>query len=354
MNNLLTMSGSPHIHADESIKKIMFSVVYAMIPAMLVSVYFFGLDAVRVLAISVASCILVEYLIQKYLIKGEQTINDGSAIVTGVLLAFNVPSNLPTWIIVVGAIVSIGIAKMAFGGIGKNPFNPALVGRVFLLISFPVQMTTWPVVKPLFGSGSLDAVTGATFLGNLKEQANNLNAGKVTVEQLLEKGLPQYNEIGEVVSYQITSFQDLLVGQMSGSLGEISAIALILGAVFMLFRKTITWHIPVAYMGSAFIFALIFWLINPNIYINPLYHLIAGALILGVFFMATDMVSSPMTAKGQIVFGIGCGLLTMIIRFWGGYPEGVSFAILIMNAFTPLINASFKPTRFGEIKKIKA
>nr|NQU93569.1 RnfABCDGE type electron transport complex subunit D [Bacteroidota bacterium] len=352
MDNLLTISGSPHVHANESIKKIMYSVIYAMIPAMLVSFYFFGLDAVRVLAISVVACVLVEFLIQKYLIKGDLTINDGSAIITGVLLAFNVPSSLSTWIIIVGAIVSIGIAKMAFGGVGKNPFNPALVGRVFLLISFPVQMTTWPIAKPLFGNSTLDAVTGATFLGNLKDQVNNLEAGKVTVGQLIEKGLPQYNELGDIVGYQVTNYQDLLLGQMGGSLGEISVIALILGAIFMLAKKTITWQIPVAYLGSAFVFAGIFWLINPDVYINPLYHMIAGGLILGVFYMATDMVSSPMSVKGQIVFGIGCGVITMVIRFWGGYPEGVSFAILIMNAFAPVINRGFKPARFGKLKMV--
>ena len=349
MDNLLKISGSPHVHANESIKKIMYSVIYAMIPAMLVSFYFFGLDAVRVMAVSVVACIAVEYLIQKYLIKGDLTINDGSAIVTGVLLAFNVPSNLPTWIIVVGAIVAIGIAKMAFGGVGKNPFNPALVGRVFLLISFPVQMTTWPVAKPLFGKVT-DAVTGATFLGNIKEQANNLDAGKTTVGELLEKGLPQYNELGEVIGYQVTNYQELLLGQMGGSLGEISVIALILGAIFMFAKKTITWQIPVAYLGSSFLFALIFWLIDPSIYLNPLYHMIAGGLILGVFYMATDMVSSPMSSKGMIVYGIGCGVITMVIRFWGGYPEGVSFAILIMNAFAPIINSSMKPKRFGVLK----
>ena len=352
MENLLTMSGSPHIHANESVKKIMYSVIYAMIPAMLVSFYFFGLDAVRVIAVSVVACVVVEYLIQKYLIKGELTINDGSAIVTGVLLAFNVPGNLPTWILIVGAIIAIGVAKMAFGGLGKNPFNPALVGRVFLLISFPVQMTSWPVAKPIFGTSTLDAVTGATFLGNLKEQANNLEAGKVTVGQLMEKGLAQYDEFGEIVGYQVTNYQDLLIGQMGGSLGEISAIALILGAVFMFLRKTITWEIPVSYLGSALVFALIFWWVNPDVYINPLYHLIAGGLLLGVFFMATDMVSSPMSSKGMIVYGIGCGVITMVIRFWGGYPEGVSFAILIMNAFAPVINKGFKPARFGQLKKV--
>jgi Na+-translocating ferredoxin:NAD+ oxidoreductase subunit D len=350
MDTLLTISGSPHIHTNESVRKIMYSVFYAMLPAMLVSFYFFGLDAVRVMAISVSACIVVEYLIQKFLIKGDLTINDGSAVVTGVLVAFNVPTNLPAFIIIIGAIVSIGIAKMAFGGLGKNPFNPALVGRVFLLISFPVQMTSWPVAKGLFSSSATDAVTGATFLGNYKENFKKLmENADFSVSDLIAEGLPQVNAAGDV-TYQVTTYQDLLIGQMGGSLGEMSALALLLGAAFMLFRKVITWHIPVAYMGSSLLFAFIFWLIDPSLYLNPIYHFLAGGLVLGIFYMATDMVSSPMSAKGQIVYGIGCGVITMVIRFWGGYPEGVSFAILIMNAVAPLINNAFKPKRFGVVK----
>jgi len=337
MDKLLTISGSPHVHANESVKKIMYSVTYAMIPAMLVSLYFFGLEAVRVIAVSVVACVVIEYLIQKYLIKGDLTINDGSAIVTGVLLAFNVPSNLPTWIIIVGAIVSIGIAKMAFGGIGKNPFNPALVGRVFLLISFPVQMTSWPVPRPNFPLGIADAVTGPTPLGILKE---GLLANKTVPDIMAAPEMPSY--INELIGFQ------------GGSLGEMSAIALVLGAVFMLARKVITWHISISYLGSAFVFAGIMWLVDPSYYANPLFHLVTGGLMLGVFYMATDMVSSPMSAKGMIVYGIGCGVITMVIRLWGGYPEGVSFAILIMNAFAPIINNSFKPVRFGQVKKVKA
>jgi len=331
MDTLLTISGSPHVHSNQSVRKIMYSVFYAMIPAMLVSFYFFGLDAVRVMAISVTACVLVEYVIQRYLIKGDLTINDGSAIVTGVLLAFNVPTSLPTFIIIIGAIVAIGIAKMAFGGIGKNPFNPALVGRVFLLISFPVQMTSWPIPVPKFPTALADVITGPTPLGILKE---GVGAGQ-TVQQLM----------GELPSYF-----DLMIGNQGGSMGEMSAIALLLGAAFLFFRKVITWHIPVAYLVSAIGFAAIMWAIDPTHYANPLFHLVTGGLILGIFFMATDMVSSPMSSKGMLIYGVGCGLITMLIRFWGGYPEGVSFAILIMNAFAPLINTTFKPKRFGLIK----
>ena len=329
--SLLTVSGSPHVHGHQSVKSIMYGVVVAMIPAIFVSVYFFGLDAARVIFISVAACLFFEWIIQKYLLKGPLTINDGSALVTGVLLAFNVPSNLPAWMIVVGALVSIGIAKMSFGGLGKNPFNPALIGRVFLLISFPVQMTSWPVPKALFAPGITDAVTGPTTLGILKE---GLNAGKSVQELMGSSGFPGY--------------MNDMIGAQGGSLGEISAIALLLGAAYMFFRKIITWHIPVAYIGSAFVFSGILWLVDPARFIDPVMHMLAGGMILGVFFMATDMVSSPMSPRGQLVFGLGAGLLTILIRVWGAYPEGVSFAILIMNAFTPLINRSFKPRRFGE------
>ncbi|MBK6963414.1 MAG: RnfABCDGE type electron transport complex subunit D [Bacteroidales bacterium] len=330
--NLLTVSGSPHVHDHQNVKSIMYGVVVAMIPAIFVSVYFFGLDSARVIFISVSACLFFEWAIQKYLLKGALTINDGSALVTGVLLAFNVPSNLPAWMIIVGALVSIGIAKMSFGGLGKNPFNPALIGRVFLLISFPVQMTSWPIPKALFSSSVTDAITGPTTLGILKE---GLNAGKTVQELMANSGFPGYvND---------------MVGAQGGSLGEISAIALLIGAIYMLLRRIITWHIPVAYAGSAIIFSGILWLVDPTRYIDPAMHMLAGGMILGVFFMATDMSSSPMSPKGQIVYGVGAGLLTIMIRVWGAYPEGVSFAILIMNAFTPLINKAFKPRRFGEV-----
>lgn len=326
---LLTVSGSPHIHSDQSVPKIMYGVVIAMIPAMLVSFYFFGLDAAKVTLVSVLACIFFEWAVQKYLIKGPLTINDGSALVTGVLLAFNVPSNLPAWMIIIGAFVSIVITKMSFGGLGKNPFNPALVGRVFLLMSFPVAMTTWPVPHAIFGGTALtDAITGPTTLGIVKE---GLRAGK-TVSELLP---------------QIPDYARDLLGNQGGSLGEVSAIALLLGACYMFYKKIITWHIPVSYILSVVIFSGIFWLINPERYLDPLFQLLTGGLMLGVFYMATDMVSSPVNSKGMLIFGTGCGILTMLIRLWGGYPEGVSFAILIMNAFTPLINRSFKPRRFG-------
>jgi len=344
---LLKISASPHVHDSESVKKLMYGVIYAMIPAILVSVYFFGLGAVRVLLISVVASLLAEFLIQKFIIKGPETISDGSAIITGILLAFNVPSNLPVYVIVIGAFVAIGIAKLSFGGVGKNIFNPALVGRVFLLISFPVQMTSWPLPKPLFAKSVTDAITGPTPLGAVKEELKKEGS---TVQSIFENGIT-YFENGKEVTYQVPSYVDQLLGNMGGSLGEISALALLIGAVYMLIRKIITWQIPVAYLGSVLLFSGILWLIDPALYVNPLFHLVTGGMILGVFFMATDMVTSPMSWKGQLIFGAGAGILTILIRVFGAYPEGVSFAILIMNAFVPLIDRGFKPKRFGEVVK---
>lgn len=324
MSNLLTVSPSPHIHTDDSARKIMYRVVYALIPALLWSVFVFGLDALRVTLIAVAACLAFEYLIQKYLLKIQPTVTDGSALVTGLLLAFNVPSGIPWWIIVIGSLAAIGIGKISFGGLGSNIFNPALVGRVFLLISFPVQMTTWPVARP----GETDALTSATPLGIIKEGLTNGTP--------VSRILPELPEAG-----------DLLLGTMGGSLGEISALLLILGGIYMLFKKVITWHIPVSVIATVALLAMLFRMIDPEIYINPVYHVLTGGLMLGAIFMATDMVTSPMNPKGQIIYGVGIGVITISIRLFGAYPEGISFAILIMNAFTPLINAYVKPKRFG-------
>lgn len=327
MSNLLIVSPSPHIHSEDSAQKIMSRVILAMMPALVWSVFVFGIDGLRVTFIAVAACIAFEYLIQRFLMKVEPSITDGSAIVTGILLAFNVPSNLPWWIILIGALVAIGIGKLSFGGLGNNIFNPALVGRVFLLISFPVQMTSWPVTI----QSGIDAVTSATPLSFLKEGIKN---GKSISE--LAGGLP--NNI------------DLLFGNTGGSLGEVSAILLTLGGLYMLVKKVITWHTPVAVLGSVFIFSGILWLINPELYINPVFQILTGGVMLGAIFMATDMVTSPMTGKGQIIYGIGIGLITISIRTWGAYPEGISFAILLMNAVTPLINTYAKPKLFGGYK----
>ncbi|NMC42247.1 MAG: RnfABCDGE type electron transport complex subunit D [Bacteroidales bacterium] len=328
MSNYLKVSLSPHIHAKEDTGKLMAGVIIALIPALIASVYYFGWGAIIVTLTSVAACVAFEYAIQKFLLKGPVTITDGSAVVTGLLLAFNVPSNLPVLIIILGALVSIGIGKMSFGGLGNNPFNPALVGRVFLLISFPVQMTTWPVPSG-FKTGYADAVTGATPLGIIKEGLRN---GE-TIPQLMN---------------QVPDHMQLFYGYMGGSMGEVAAAALILGLIYMLIRRIITWHIPVSIIVTIAIFTGILWLINPSVYADPLFHLLTGGVMLGAVFMATDYVTSPMVPKAMIIYGIGIGILTVVIRIFGSYPEGVSFAILIMNAFVPLMNAYIKPRRFGK------
>jgi Na+-translocating ferredoxin:NAD+ oxidoreductase subunit D len=335
MEKKFYVSMAPHIHGGDSVKNKMYGVLLALVPAFLVSLYVFGWGAVIVTAVSVASCVLFEYLIQKYLLQVKTTVTDGSAVITGVLLAFNVPSNLPVWIILVGALVAIGVAKMSFGGLGNNPFNPAIVGRVFLLISFPAQMTSWP----LAGQHSyLDAMTGATTLQMIKGHFGTL-----------------------------PDLSSMLLGTTGGSLGEMGALALILGGLYLLFRKIITWHIPVAMLGTVFVFAFLVALLDPascflgktalsgSTVVSALHfslvHLLSGGLLLGAFFMATDYVTSPMTRRGQLIYAVGIGVITCLIRFYGSYPEGVSFGIFIMNGVTPLINTYVKPKRFGEAVK---
>lgn len=317
MENKLIVSASPHIHGGDTISKNMYGVLIALVPAFLVSLYSFGLGALVVTATSVVACVLFEYLIKKFLMKETPTLGDGSAVLTGVLLAFNLPSNLPVWIIIIGALAAIGIGKMSFGGLGNNIFNPALVGRVFLLISFPAQMTTWPVPGE-FPMTYTDAQTGATVLSAMKEGAASL-----------------------------PSYVDMLVGHMGGSLGEVGAVALVLGFLYMLWRKIITWHIPVAIVVTVAVFSGIMHAADPARYASPLVQLLSGGLLLGAIFMATDYVTSPMSRGGMLVYGVGIGLLTVIIRLFGSYPEGLSFAILIMNALTPLINSYMKPKHFG-------
>ncbi|MBN2595798.1 MAG: RnfABCDGE type electron transport complex subunit D [Marinifilaceae bacterium] len=331
MNTKVLVAPSPHVHSGDSIQKNMYGVVFAMLPALVFSFVYFGMGAIIVTLTAVASCYLFEFLISKYLLKKVPTITDGSALITGILLAFNVPSNLPIWIILIGALVAIGIGKMTFGGLGNNVFNPALVGRVFLLISFPVQMTSWP--KPLgFDTAYFDAQTGATPLALIKEG--------------LKKGEPLSQ-----LMHDVPSNMDLLMGNMGGSMGEVAGVALLLGLAYMLFKKIITWHIPAAVLGTVAVFSGILHMSSPEAYAGPLFHLLTGGLLLGAIFMATDYVTSPMSNKGMIIYGIGIGLLTVIIRVFGAYPEGVSFAILIMNAFVPLINVYVKPKRFGEKRK---
>jgi len=327
--NLLRVSFSPHITGDDSVRKIMYGVILAMLPAFAVSVYFFGFGALKITLVAIISAVLFEWLIQKYILKGAITILDGSAVITGMLLAFNVPSNLPLWMIIIGSLVAIGIGKMSFGGLGNNPFNPALVGRVFLHISFPVDMITWPKVSVMDFS-MVDAHTGATPLSIVKEGLNNGEG------------------FTDIINQMPVSYMDMFIGNIGGSLGEVSAIALLAGFLYMLVRKIVTWHIPVSMLGSIAIFTGILFLANPEKYADPLFHLLTGGAMLGAVFMATDMVTSPMTKKGMLIFGAGIGIITVFIRTFGAYPEGVSFAILVMNAFVPLLNRAFKPKRFGE------
>lgn len=328
MAKKLIVSLSPHVHGGDSVQRNMYGVCVALIPTLLASLIFFGLGAAIVLVTSVLSCVFFEWAISRFLLHKEQlTITDGSAVLTGLLLGFNLPSNLPVWIIIIGALVAIGVGKMTFGGLGCNPFNPALVGRVFLLISFPVQMTTWPLPGQL--TSYLDAQTGATPLAVMKE------AVKTGDTSVLEK---------------LPSAFDMLLGQMGGSLGEVSALAILIGLVYMLMRKIITWHIPVSILLTVLVFSGLLHLYNPA-YADPVNTLLSGGLLLGACFMATDYVTSPMTPRGQIIYGIGIGAITVIIRTFGAYPEGMSFAILIMNAFTPLINTYNKPKRYGRVAK---
>lgn len=328
MANKLIVSLSPHVHSGDSVQKNMYGVIIALIPALLVSLFVFGLGAAIVTITSIAACVLFEWAITKYILKREKcTITDGSAILTGLLLAFNLPSNLPLWIIIIGALVAIGVGKMTFGGLGCNPFNPALVGRIFLLISFPVQITTWPTPGQL--TSYTDAETMATPLSIMSRAIKDGNA------EIL-------NELPDSLS--------LFLGQSAGSLGEVSALALLLGFGWLLYKRIITWHIPVSILVTVFVLSGLMHIANPA-FASPVYHLLTGGLMLGAIFMATDYVTSPMSHKGQLVYGISIGVLTVIIRSFGAYPEGMSFAIFIMNAFVPLINNYFKPKRFGEVAK---
>ena len=328
MSYQFNISPSPHIHGKVTTEKLMYGVVLALLPAVFTSVFFFGTGAIIVIATSVISCILFEYLIQRFILKKNLSVNDGSALVTGLLLALNLPSNIPLLPVIIGSLVAIGVAKMTFGGLGNNPFNPALVGRVFMLISFPVQMTSWPIPAG-FSTGYTDAATGATPLAIIKEGLNNGES----ISQLMDK---------------VPTSLNMLLGNMSGSIGEISALALLIGMVYMLFKKIITWHIPVSIIGSIAVFTALLWIIDPESNADPLFHILAGGVLIGAIYMATDYVTSPMNPKAMLIYGCGIGVITVIIRVWGAYPEGISFAILIMNAFVPLMNTYIKPKRFGE------
>lgn len=325
MNKLL-VSPSPHVHAPVSTKSLMRDVVIALLPAVIVSVVFYGLGEIVVLATSVISCVLIEYLITRFLLKKPSTICDYSAAVTGILLALNLPYTTPWWVVSIGALFAIGVVKMTFGGLGQNIFNPAIAGRVFLLVSFPSYMTKWQMPQGLFG---LDAVTGSTPLGMITE---GLAKDQTVPEIMAEKGL---------------SYAQMLFANIGGSVGEISALAILAGFVYLLVRRVIKPHITLSIWGTVAAVSLIFWLVNPDRFTDPVFNLLTGGMILGSCFMATDYVTSPMTVKGGIVYGIGIGFITLMIRYFGSYPEGMSFAILIMNSVVPLINMWFHQKKYG-------
>ncbi|MBN1556729.1 MAG: RnfABCDGE type electron transport complex subunit D [Lentisphaerae bacterium] len=319
------VSPSPHVHSGVTVRRIMLDVVIAMLPALAVALWFFGWNALRLVSACVVGCVAVEWLCRRGM-RRDIGVTDLSAVVTGMLLAFNLPPTLPTWMAVVGCAVAVGLGKQVFGGIGYNPFNPALVGRVALTISFPVAMTRWTpwrVPSPL----SIEAVTTATPLGAVKTALSS----------------------GEPMPYAFDgrTLLDFFLGNQNGCLGEVSAAALLLGAAYLLARGWISWHIPVTYVGTVALLAAAVRATDPAHSIPVAAHLVTGGLMLGALYMATDMVTSPMTKRGHLVFGAGCGVLTFVIRQWGGYPEGVSFSILLMNACTPLINRYTRPRVFG-------
>ncbi len=327
------VSSSPHMHDGQTVGGIMRLVIYALLPATIFAVYIFGFAALRVILISLASAVIFEALAQK-IMKRPVRVSDSSAIITGLLLALNLPVTSPWWLIVVGNLFAIVVAKQLYGGLGYNPFNPALVGRVVLLISFPVQMTArWGEISRWVGpfKYGIDAATTATPLGRIRESVISLGH----------------------IDYQVTSndMLALLIGNRTGSIGEVSVVLLFIGGIFLIAKRVISWHTPVAFIGTVWVMTGIFHLIDPTKYADPTFHVISGGLFLGAIFMATDYVTSPITGKGMIIFGIGCGVITVIIRLFGAYPEGVSFAILLMNAATPLIDRYTRPVVFGAVKK---
>ncbi len=327
----LTVSVSPHIKSEETTSRIMWTVNLSLLPALFMGLYFFGPKALFVTTLCIISSVLSEYFFQKA-VKKKLTVNDGSAFLTGLLLGMNLPASVPFYIPVIGSFVAVIITKQLFGGLGYNVFNPALIGRAFLLISFPKLMTIW--TEPTAAFVMLDAKTTATPLGILKEE-----------------GL---SKLVEIFGDKMNLYTELLKGHRAGSIGETSAIALIIGAGFLLYKRYITWHIPVSFLGTAALMAWIFGAKGTLFAGDPVIHLLSGGMLLGAFFMATDYVTCPSVKKGQILFGIGCGFLTMLIRLKGGFPEGVMFAILIMNCFAPLIDRGFKSKVFGDLKETKA
>ncbi|MCD6102972.1 MAG: RnfABCDGE type electron transport complex subunit D [Thermotogaceae bacterium] len=321
----LVVANAPHVRTDDSVRKIMIDVIIALMPAVIGAVIFFGWYSLIMCIIGAFFAEFLEMFIVRILRKQKNFKPDGSATVTGLLLALNLSPIAPWWLILIGVMVAIGVAKQAFGGIGQNFFNPALVGRAFLLMSFPTYMTTWVAPKIPFSKMPWDVVTSATPLGILKEQ-------------------------GFSKAIEGSGYWNLFIGNVGGCIGETSALLLLIGFAYLVVRKRVTLTVPSTYIGTVFLVASVMYLINPERFGSPLFHILSGGLFLGALFMATDMVTSPMTLKGQAIFGIGCGVITMVIRLFAGYPEGVSLSILIMNGLVPLIDRATKPRVFGEVK----
>lgn len=326
MEKLLKVSSSPHIRAAHTVQSIMLDVTIALLPALLVGVYFFGIRALALVVVSVIACVAFEAIWQK-MIKVPSTIKDLSAVVTGILIAFNLPVEVPFYIPVVGAFIGIILAKQCFGGVGQNFINPALAARAFLLAAYPTAMTSFKT--------NVDTLTGATPLALLKRAAMESAS--------LAGATPSSTE-----AVKLPSLMDAFVGNVGGCIGEVSAIALLIGGAYLLYKKIITWHIPTFYIGTVFVMGMLLGGYNPS---ESLYAIMLGGVMLGGFFMATDYTTTPMTVKGQIIFAIGAGCITTIIRLFGGYPEGVSYSILLMNLGVPLIDRYVKTKRFGEVKK---
>ena len=339
MERPLYISPSPHIKDKDSIPKIMYSVIGALLPAGIGAVYLFGLQALWVILVSIATAVATELLCQ-IILKRPVRIADGSAIITGILLAYNVPAEVPLWLPATGAFVGIAVGKMVFGGLGYNPLNPTLVGRAFLMASWPVHMTVFNTLPRGGTLSGIDAVTNATPLNVFKHARDILaNGSEHTVEQV--------TEATQAISQLYESHGALFFGRVGGCIGETSAILLLLGAIFLMYKRIIGWKIPFTYVGTV---ALLTWILGGTDGLfsgDALFHVLSGGLILGAFYMATDMVTSPITFKGRLLFGTGCGILTVIIRLWGGYPEGVSYSILLMNLTVPLIDRYTKPKVFG-------
>ncbi|HEB12765.1 MAG TPA: RnfABCDGE type electron transport complex subunit D [Actinobacteria bacterium] len=317
-NEKLTISPAPHMATEESVPRIMYAVIYSLIPAGLAAGDFFGLRAIALIAICIVTSMATEYVFQKLRAKPASFL-DGSAIITGLLLAYTLPSSIPFYMAIIGVVVAVVIGKQIFGGLGHNIFNPALVGRAFLVATFPVAMATWTLPGRGFGRMA-DALTGATPLSLMKFDS------------------------------QATAISKMFFGGIGGSLGETSALALLAGAAYLYYKGYIEWRIPLGFIGTTAAISTVLWLVDPSRYPNPVFSVLAGGLILGAFFMATDYVTSPITPLGKLIFGIGGGSLVIIIRFWGGMQEGVMYAILLMNAVTPLINLYTKPKPFGSVR----